>query len=278
MAGLYADVPGPKMYYERDGSALVDWGGTPISAGNITTLNDESMSNVVGMTGNGTQYVAVIFPQLRDLAGVWWQISDAAFVGSWLTQTSVNTTNGIDGTWVTQTAVSPATGTTFRTSITALAVAGIKGVRVGINTTTSTNGGRYFGLLHLYGTIPAAQSVDRLRLWHPTNDAELTGAYFDYSDTSRTYTYDKTFRVKNNSATFTANSIVLSNDALTDTSPTVVSQLSLSQGAGFASTQNIGNLAAGAISAVCTQRLTLLSNTTLGIWRQRLIATAGSWT
>ena len=278
MAGLYPDVPGIKFQYDVDGSAGFDQGGTALSGAQLSALNDETQTNVVYWGNAGAQYVGIIFPELRDLAGWWWQVPDQGFVSGWAVSTSADTTNGVDGTWTQRSTTAPSSTMTFRTGINVLAVAGIKAIRVGIASTTSTNGNRNLTALHVYGTIPALNSPDRLRIWHPTLDQEMGAAGFDYGDFGRGGTLDRTFRVKNNSSSLTANSIVLSREAPTDTTPSVVAGMTISQGGAFATTQNIGNLAPGAISGVCTLRIASTSSTVLGIWRQRLVATAGSWT
>lgn len=279
MAGLYPDAPGMKFQYHVDGSSGFDAGGTTFTSGLLSSLNDETQTNDLYWGNGGVSYVGIVFPQLRDLAGIFYVVPDQSFASAFAISTSPDTTNGIDGTWTVRSTATPATGVSqYRTGITTLAVTGIKAIRAGISATISTNGNRYMTGLHLYGSIPASSTPDRLTLWHPTLNQELGGAALDFSDTARTYTFDKTFRVKNLSSSLTANSILLTTTALTDTSPTVVSQLTLSQGSGFASTQTITSLAPGAISAVCTVRFTVLSTATVGLWRQRVAANAGSWT
>lgn len=281
MAGSYPDAPGPRMYYERDGSVVVNESGTAFSAANTLAFSDETDTNVQSWSsGTVPQHVSILFPELRDINGYFWVVQNNAFTSSFAVSTSVNTTNGVDGTWVVQNTAFPATQVvqSFRNAIIAASLTGIKGIRFAMTGTTSTNGSRFLGTMHVYGSPSTGQNVDRLRIWHPTLDQQIGAAAFDYADAPRGFTYDKTFRIKNNSATLTANSVALSVDALTDTSPTVVSQFTISQGGAFAATQNLGNLAVGAISAVCTLRLILLSNATVSLWRQRLTALAGSWT
>lgn len=277
MAGFYADVPAQKMAYDKDGSVGFDYAGNAYAAGSATLIayNDETATNLTGMTGTGAMYFGIIFPELRNLAGVWWDISNQGFVASWLTQTSVDTTNGADGTWVTQTAVSP--GGNFR-AITALAVNGIKSVRVGIGSTTSTNGSRFMQSLNLYGSIASGQTPDRLALWHPTLDQVATGPHLDYGDVGRGGTFDKTFRIKNLSTSLTANSILLSVDAPTDATPSIASQTTIGDGSTFAATKTITSLAPGAISGVYTLRIASTSSNALSLYRQRLNAVAASWT
>lgn len=277
MAGLYSDAPGRLFMTDLDGSAGFGIGisGTLDATAMTNLIKNGGGNNLNIGTGASTFYVGYIFPELRDIAG-FCLIHSSGGWGSWdRVETSANTSNGTDGTWTDRGAMS-ASGS-FR-SITALAVTGVKAIRFRWSSSSTENNGRYLAHLHVYGEIPTAQSPDRLRLWHPTLDQELTGPAFDFGDFGRGGTIDRTFRVKNNSSSLTANSIVVARDAPTDTSPTVLSQTTIGLAGSFATTQNIGALAPGALSAVLTLRIASLSNTTLGLWRQRLSATAGSWT
>ncbi len=228
---------------------------------------------------NNFVYLTFIFPELRNLAGYFLCWTD--FTGGFsAVDTSVNTTNGIDGTWVAQAAPGYTVGApspAFRSAVTTLSVAGIIAIRFRHQNPSGVSD-RGPVCAHLYGSIASGVSLDRLRIWHPTLDQEMGAAGFDFGDFGRTGTIDRTFRVKNNSSSLTANSVVLSTTAITDASPTVLSQMSLSQGGAFASTQNIGALAPSAISGICTLRIATSGSTALSVWRQRLVATAGSWT
>lgn len=212
---------------------------------------------------------------MRDIVGFFLKHNFGQW-GSWdRVFTSVDTTNGADGTWTDRGAMGSVSH--FRT-ITALVVSGVKGIRFRWSSSSTDNGGRYVGLLHVYGSIPAASAPDRLTLWHPTLNQELAGSALDFGDVPKLSILTIPFRVKNNSSTLTANTITLSVEAVNDTSPTVVSVETLSfNGSEYASTQNIGTLAAGAISNICTLKLSPGSSATLGPWRQRVKALASSW-
>jgi hypothetical protein len=290
MAGFFADAPGPQIMYDRDGSRAfhVVAGGTTGTL--LTAAQAKDLLDISGGTGytaanlqSGGVYYAVIFPELRTLVG-YFIVHDSGTTGGnsinvQNLQSSTDSTNGYDGIWTTVTA-SPTWTTSvngFRT-VTAQAVSSVKAVRINPYQTGGAAGGSSNLLAFMLYGGPVTPT-ERLRIWHPTLDQELGGAGFDYGDAPRSATYNKTFRVKNTSTARTANSIVLSAEALpTEASPTVVSQLTISQGSGFASTQTITSLAAGTISAVCTLRLTLLSTAALGLFRQRVLAVPTSWT
>ncbi len=279
MVGLYPDAPGRKFETDVDGS--VGFGisineATPFSAAAMTNLSKTVSANHVNLTNvNTTFYVGYIFPELRDIAGFCLRHNFGGW-GSWnRVETSTNTTNGSDGTWTDRGAMG-ASGH-FRT-ITALAVAGVKAIRFRWGSTSSDNNGRWLGNLHVFGSILATSNSDRLTLWHPTLDQELSGAGLDFGDVPRLSVPTKQFRVKNLSAAQTAGNIVLSVEAVNDTTPTVVGVKSLSfNGSSYAASQNIGDLAPGVISSLCTLKTAPGSVATLGPWRQR-VKVVGAWT
>ncbi len=282
MAGLYVDVPGRQFPIDRDGSIVFGHNSstpTVLTLGQVQELMNENES-VYALSTNFT-YHGVLFPQLRTVTGFYVHSAGTAFNA----QTSTDTTNGLDGVWTTRASSLTASGSSgtppYRVSFhgtgglattPVLPYTGVKAIRFEIP------GQRWFLTMNIYGSIPVGTTPDRLTLWHPTLDQELGAAGLDYGETTRTFTYDKTFRVKNLSATLTANTIVVSTAALYDTSPTVLSQMTLSQGGSFASTQTITSLAPGAISAVCTLRFIVSSTATVAPWRQRVLALAGTWT
>ncbi len=290
MAGNYPDVPAPRMAIDRDGTILVNVDiaastATQIAGSNIATMNNES-SNTYRFSGNNFSYtygLTLIFPQLRTLTGILVQSSESIPTLQW----SPDTTNGLDGVWNTTTP--PATTgynkENMRNNIVSLALSGVKAIRLYKSETAFGNANVCdIYCWHLYGNIESGQSPDRLRMWHPTLDEPLDdntsadGAFLDFGDVARSTSQDRAFRIKNNSATMTANSISVSIDVPTDTAPTVASQHTLSDGGAFASSINIGNLAPGATSSVITIRRITLSNAGLSLWTGRVIADPGSWT
>jgi putative salt-induced outer membrane protein YdiY len=84
--------------------------------------------------------------------------------------------------------------------------------------------------------------------------------------------------VKNLSASQQANSITVQWIDSTDSSPSFTDQHEINAGSGYAATQNIGNLASGAISSVLTARFTASTTQPLSLWATILEAEAGSWT
>lgn len=277
MAGNYSDVPGPRMAYDRDGTISLygmsqsESVATPGGVNDLTLLNNESFDGV------GSRYwTYLIFPQLRDIVGYAIHTSS----GDRGIHTSTNTTTGLDGTWTSRGSYSTVGTTPQMRSISTVNWTGVKAIKVYADSGAYTWNAVSHNLIHLYGTISAGQTPDRLRIWHPTLDQEVTGAYFDWGDIQRNgASITKTFRIKNNSAALTANSIVLSSEALTDTTPTNAGQHTFApDGVTFSSPLNIGNLAPGAISSEITVRRLTPTNAALSLWWTRINAVAGSWT
>lgn len=293
MAGNYPDVPAPRMAYDRDGTQVLHVNfsvasSTALAASTIQSLNGESNTGYQVATDDSTSRAIVfIFPQLRDISAYMVRLQETpATVGA--LERSTNTTNGIDGTWTS--VVSPWSSQTttsnlvLRNNITTQSILGVKALRFRGNTSSDSN--REFRIfnIHLYGGIASGETVDRLRMWHPTLDEPLDdlnaadGAYLDWAEVTRGTTADRTFRIKNNSSSLTANSISVATQASTDANPALGPQFTYSDGGSFATSITITSLPPGAISNVITVRRTTPTNATLALWWLRTVAEAGSWT
>jgi hypothetical protein len=289
MAGLYPDAPGHRLVLDKDGTGLYSVSSTSVSTllATMGLINDESDGTGIAFTGVASKYAVLLFPEKRDLAGYFIYVappsSGTLTVGI---DTSVNTTNGVDGTWVSL--VSPAlvvannapfgqSTVSYRDGIQAAVRAGIKGLRISVVPSIAANPAT-LATVHLYGSISAGQVLDRLAIWDPILDQPVGPAYFDWGDTPRGSSMDRPFRVKNLSATLTANTVVVSTDALSDTVPSVPGQHLLSENASaFAATVSIPSLLAGQISGVVTLRRVTPADAVLSLWCLRLIAAAQSW-
>jgi len=199
--------------------------------------------------------------------------------GTALVETSLNTTNGLDGAWVSLTTFTEAEfetpiGVSARTGIKSVSALGVKGIRL---KHVGDNGGGQM-TFNVYGTVTAGQSIDRLAFWHPTLDQELTPAYLDWGDVPRNTNETRQLRVKNLSAAKTANTPRVALDALTDTSPSVVGQHAVStDNATWLSQVNLSNLAPGAISPVVYVKRTTPLTAQPSIWSIRVFAEATTW-
>ena len=133
------------------------------------------------------------------------------------------------------------------------------------------------GKAHLFGKPTAG---DRLRFWDATLNQEADPNLLEWGDRNRnSTTTPRQFRIKNMSAVYTARSVRVAQEALTDATPSVPGQHQISQDGGstWAAQQTIGDLAPGAISGVLQIKQTLTSTTALSVWAHRLFAEASTW-
>lgn len=292
MVGLYPDAPGHRMAYDRDGSVvaalnittatLIATLGSSDRAGlNAEHLGPENFGTYgyqVDVLNGQVGAIGILFPQLMDFVA---RYADVYAIGGSVTnfQWSPNTTNLLDGTWNTVGA-----GFLDRTSDkgdmrspNAWVQAGVKAVRWTYTRGGGTGWCRY-DTLHLYGSPAAGENPNRLRFWQSAVDAEIVPAHFDLGDIQQGTQQNVAFRIKNNSATLTAQSISVSTEAITDTSPSNVGQHTLStDGVVYTASINIGNLAPGAISPVLYMRRQTSPSAVFGLWWTRFIASAASW-
>lgn len=282
MAGFYPDAPSWRIAYDEDGTQgfkVTDTGViTDLTSADLIKLNNDVMGSDGPGAVSNVEAICLIFPCLMDIDAVF-AVGDH-FGGSNLRasaiKTSANTTNGFDGTWSSQ-SVGSAVGHTgkaaIRQDIVTSTWGGIRAVKF-YGTGSFT---QQFHTIHLYGEPTAGQTLDRLVLWHPTLNQRVGAAYFDWGDTPRASSADKTFRVKNISGTLTANAPRVSLETLDDGSPSVPGYHQVSKGAGFAAQQTLANIAPGGISAeTITLRRTTPSNAQLGLWDLRIQAEASA--
>jgi len=287
MAGYYPDVLAKRMAYDIDGTQCLEIGqvsgaGSVPSYGSISPIdrasymaiwNDEDLTSQIN-EGTTSRAYALIFPELRDLYGTHfgWNDMDSTPVTA---SVSSDTTNGVDGTWASYTAGNFLNnGKQQLRTITGNTALGIKGIRW----RTSYPFYRDLANVHLYGNPASGETLQRLELWHPTLDETLPAAYLDWGDVPRDTTATLTFRVKNLHGTLTANTPQVAMTALEDTTPSVVSQTSLStDDISYTSQVTLANLAAGAISPLIYIKRETLETATLGVWWWRVAATASSW-
>lgn len=287
MAGTYPDVPGRRMAYDRDGSVgFYIQGGvvTTLTSAEIESMNDDDDSAVysVFMNNPPVRQWGLVFPELRDIAGYYIAARATAGDPSSL-QTSPNTTNGLDGTWTTVVASLPGDFSTdpvkMRQNIATASFNGVKGIRFTLGGGDAADNVS-FRAWHLYGSPSSGSAPNRLLFYDPASAAQVGGAYFDWGDIPRGSTVSRSFRIHNPSATLTANSVVVSMEALTDTSPSNTGQheFSVDGGTTWAATAVLGNLAPGATSSVIILRRNTSASAVLSLWSTRMVASASSWT
>lgn len=281
MAGNYPDSPSWRMAYDRDGTQVYKMDGgnniTQLTSSQVTTLNNESDDTYTVISTNDSGYLVFIFPELRDLDAYAIQTSQQPNSGA--VSVSTNTTNGLDGTWTQISSAaygSYVTKPAYRNNIVSSTALGIKAVR--FFGSTGPTSSFYVRGIQLYGEQIPGANPNRLEIWHPTLDQKVGPAHFDWGDVPRNSSGDKQFRVKNLSTNLTASSIRVAMEALSDTTPSVPAQHTLStDGATFLPQVNIGNLGPGAISGILTMRRVTPSNATLSLWTFRLFAESSIW-
>lgn len=277
MAGSYPDVPARRYAYDRDGSSgfVINTGGlSAMSTADLQSMNDEDAATGVFVAGTNTPltlaYCGVIFPSVRDVAGYFVL---AGFDGNafWnALETSTDTSTGSDGTWTGRTLVD---GGGYRSDIQSVTWTGIKAVRLSVHANLGGTFNWTQKSLHLYGTL-----YSTLRMWHPTLNQEIAAAAFDWGDIAAGTNGSRQFRVKNSHATQTAHSVVVTREALTDKTPSMVAQRLLSYGGSTpAASVSLGDLAPGAISGVITVDRDTISSSQAALGTLRYIAQAGSW-
>jgi hypothetical protein len=252
---------------------------TWFSGAQMIELNDGDATGVEGIyannppAGNGTG-VWWFFPETREVTAHSFPTSSTGGTRSETMEGSVNSTNGMDGTWETASlpngiGVLPLTGDAWRLTIRPVSFTGGKKViRVHVG---SDVGGDRLAALHLYGEKVAGQTPDDLIFINhdDTPGVEYT-APEDFGDQPLGTTVVRQFRLKNASATKTANSVnIQCNDA----------DFAISEdNSSWVVTINIDSLAAGAESATLYVRCTTPSpGAVLGPRFARIVALVSSW-
>jgi hypothetical protein len=282
MAGFFPDVPGTRFEYDRDGSVVVYQSGGPVTAstGQMQEINDED--NTDAFTLNSV--VGIAWPEHRTVTGIYLAKGSGGLPGAITVDQSTNTTNGVDGTWTSLTSITPdviASGSPIqiaercRSAITLVTATGVTGLKFTYDSFTYTQ-----MTIHIYGNYSLTENPDRLILCDASGAVVTNGAFFDFGDAPRSTTATKSFRIKNNSASFTANSIALSFQTLYDASPSLSTQFqySFDGGGSWVATGNIGNLAPGATSSTIQIRRNTLPGAAVGPWQSRVVAVPASMT
>lgn len=289
MAGVYADIPGTRFALDQDGSVAwyrnvttaSSWTDITGSLSSVVDAGNEDYLDLLGISEDHTWEFAIAFPEARTINAIF--LASAAGAGGTNGNTyyySTDTTDGTDGTWTTFTGPNwrDTSGTLkpyFRADITSFGpLTSIKGLRWRQTHANNFTSWHRIYALHIYGSRPTA-GVTRLAFWHPTLDQALGAAYLDFGDHPQGTVTTRQFRIKNLSGASTANSIAVS---VSDLDNEFGSNLQLStDNVSFVSSINIGNLAAGVISATLYVRRTVPAAETPTQRVARLLTSASSW-
>lgn len=132
--------------------------------------------------------------------------------------------------------------------------------------------------LHLYGEYSSGALSDSLVFWHPTLDVPLEMADLDMRDAALGTSTRKQFRVKNVSASLTAQNVTVSRFIDVDTVPSLLTQYSLSADSlTWTDPVSVGTLAPGAISGVLWVSRVTPMNAQMSANMIGIKAAVGSW-
>ena len=280
------------MPYDNDGTrvgyvnaAYTPGSGGYLSQGILQEQQDEDTTAVANPSNidSGSATMWHFFPERREITACFTSFTGVGPVGMGSVLTmwgSDDSTNGLDGTW--ETASFPSGSPlqdfsqvdTWRSSIKPISFTGGKRTlrsQVATGEIGGTNNWQW-SIFHLHGEKVAGQTPDDLiYIDHDTTPGVEYAAPEDFGDRPLATTLTRQFRIKNVSATKTANTINLQcNDAdfaiSTDSSTWVT-------------TINIASLAAGAESATMYIRNTTPAvGSLLGPRFARIVTTVASWT
>jgi len=281
------DNDGTVVYYLTNGAADFQGGaGSNLSGSTLQQLNGQSLSTI-GILGGGDNtraHVYWFFPEQREVTAIMLQFgmnSGADWVP--VAQASNDSTNGMDGTWESGSwgASHPtnqnALGSTprpdyFRAGICPVSFTGTKKA---LRLMWGGSGGQtnmWTYSCHVYGEKGSGQTPDDIiYINHDDTPGVEYTADEDFGDQPLGTTVVRQFRVKNTSATKTANTInIQCND----------SDFAIStDGVVWVVTINIASLSAGAQSATMYIRCTTpAAGSTLGPRFARIITTVASYT
>jgi len=279
----YTALPDRRMPYDIDGtvvyqsiniaSGMLDLA----SSGTKTEWNDYDYSIAGTWTVGAALQTWWWFPETREVTAFYVfyftgnTVAPAQGVASVVA--SNDSTNGLDGTWETATLSggSPAYVDNFnwRSGVKPISLTGPKRT---IKIQSAGTGNQEVAIAHIYGEKAAGQTPeDLIFIDHDTTPGVEYAAPEDFGDMPLGTTATRQFRVKNTSATKTANTInIQCND-----SDFVIS----TDNATWVVTINITSLAAGAESSTMYVRCTTPAiGSFLGPRHARIVATVASYT
>lgn len=292
----YTALPDMRIPFDNDGSAIYQ--GTPtngadtvLTGAQAIELNDDDQTQAFARDNSGLSRLYMFFPEQREVTAIWAQIDGYGLGTVSISLSSItgsnDTVNGEDGTWETASlpggapvgiSASGATGQIvfdyWRSGIKPISFTGAKkNVRITIsNSATSAGPGVAWQVIHLYGEKTAGQTPDDLiYIDHDTTPGVEYASPEDFGDQPLGTTVVRQFRLKNTSATKTANTInIQCND----------SDFAIStDGTTWVVTINIASLGPGAQSATMYVRCTTPApGNPLGPRFARIVTTVASYT
>lgn len=292
----YNEAPSRRFAWDSDGSVALrseatgndgpspgDFGAVPWTNASLSERvngNDEdSDSYFHSKSGGGSGItvhilMAILFPESRDLDGMYVVATSTGTVNNYWMYKSQDTTTGVDGAWV-DTEVPRETDVAldhYRNNIKALSFPSVKGIKGNIDS-VGTNKATFWHTIHLYGVISAGETPDRIIfLDTEDSDAEFTKV-LDFGDTPRGGTSTRTFKIKNNSSSKTINTIEVTAE-----------DIFLNAGGWYTFSENdadyftsfsVGNLGPGATKLLYMKRV-IPDDETIGVQAGRIKASHAS--
>lgn len=288
MPGGYPDAPGGRLAYDLDGTQLfrVDADGPTVEiiypSSTIEKFNNEHNGTNLNETSVFDPDTFVwLFNEPKDLFGCWASGDGDGSVENFFTTISVSgdAKTATDGSWVGTGAAFTICNRHFDTwredfqTFSASGVWGFRGVSGGKGGLEFV--GKQLRQVHIYGETNDAAVPDRILLLDKASGLEVT--VHDWGYTARGDSITKEFQVKNNSATFTADSIDLGFDSLNSHSPDAWH--TMKDGAGSYSTAlSLGSVGPGATySNDITVKIDVPSTAGMGPWTNRVTIDVPTW-
>ncbi len=289
MAGSYNDAPSRRMAWDADGSVGLhsehDSNGTGPSAGGFGSVpwsnatsgeriggNDENPASYfrsisVAGAADGHVMMAILFPELRELDGIYINYVSNGSSNRWMYYSS-DTTQGVDGSWSN-------TGAAFNTSssldhyrdnITSMVFPTVKGIKGNLGE-TSIGGTSRWRTIHIYGRISAGETPDRILFLNTEDSDQEFTKVLDFGDKPRGQTTTRTFKLKNNSSTKTINTIqITAEDLYLNAGDWYTFG---DDGVAYQATHDIGNLGPGSTELVYLKQI-IPDAETLGVQAARI--------
>ncbi len=279
--------PDRRMAYDADGSTVLvryPTAGDPSTkdldsyhgAGSIAGLNDEDNTGFNPDNSSPVE-VIILFPELRDITAYLIGLDPSAAAILDAVEVSADTTTGTDGTWTPHGSPGPFTVDVFADyrDPTLWSQSGVRAIRCRISALTAS--GERWAAFHVWGAIAAGESPDRLE-WIDDGTGNPFATAYDYGDTPRGSSEDVDVRLRNLSATLTANSVDVTAESLYSPGGNdPASWFTFSDGGAFVSSLNIASIGPGAEVTITVRRVTPAS-VSPNKHAPRLKATVGSWT
>lgn len=286
----YTTIPSYRIPYDRIGavgfhSQAGVW--SQLTQTQVNGLNSERFAGAGIEAGSDSNiYDGIVLPEPYDVRG-WAFLATAKYPEpsrTMVIQTSVDSTTGQDGVWVTQgTPVAmPGYGSPqenyWRSNIVSVNLDGIRGLRIYRPDAWGGATGNLVYHLHVYGYPSVGFDTNRLEVWDSTLDQRASATALDWGDVARNTIEIRQVRIKNLSATQTANAVTVSATGINAVGTEATSQHSFSlDNITFTTSVSLGNLAPGAISPVIYVKRNTLTASPIGLYATRVTAVPASW-